>query len=253
MKMGIVGGKLGYRLLRTLSPGQGFVGEGDSLYDTAGKLEVFFGSSILPDLVDKVVLDFGCGQGREAVEIARRGARQVIGLDIRQRMLDAAADWARRQGVSNRCVFCQEATAKADTIVSCDAFEHFDDPAAILRVMSGLLAPSGSVWITFGPPWLHPRGGHLFSIFPWSHLLFTERALLRWRSDFKDDGASRFDEVEGGLNQMTVGRFERIVAASPFRFDWLKLLPIRKVRRLHNRWTREFFTSSVTCRLVLKS
>lgn len=251
--MGVIGGTLGYRFLRRLSPGQGFAGDGEALYETTSKLDVFFGDAILPDLVDKVVLDFGCGEGREVVEIAQRGARQVIGLDIRQRMLDAATDWARRQGVIDRCIFCQQTTTKVDTVVSCDAFEHFDDPDGILQIMSGLLAPGGSVWITFGPPWLHPRGGHLFSIFPWSHLVFTERALLQWRSDFKYDGAQRFNEVEGGLNQMTVGRFERIVADSPFRFDWLELLPIRKVRRLHNRLTREFFTSSVKCRLVLKS
>ncbi|MBI2827559.1 MAG: class I SAM-dependent methyltransferase [Planctomycetia bacterium] len=250
--MGVIGGQLGYRLLRRLSPGQGFVGDGEVLYETKSKLDVFFGDAILPDLVDKVALDFGCGEGREVVEIAQRGARQVIGLDIRQRMLNVASEWARRQGVSDKCIFCQQTRARADTIVSCDAFEHFDDAAAILRIMAGLLLPGGSVWITFGPPWLHPRGGHLFSVFPWSHLVFTERALMRWRSDFKEDGAAHFNEVEGGLNQMTVRRFERIVAASPFRFDWLKLIPIRKARRLHNRLTREFFTSSVTCRLVLK-
>ncbi len=168
-------------------------------------------------------------------------------------MLDAATEWARRQGVGDRCFFCQQAAAKADTIVSCDAFEHFDNPAGILQVLSELIAPGGSVWITFGPPWLHPRGGHLFSIFPWSHLLFTERALMRWRADFKHDGAQQFGEVEGGLNRMTIKRFERIVSESPFRFDWLKRVPIRVVQRLHNRFTREFFTSSVTCRLVLKS
>jgi hypothetical protein len=56
-------------------------------------------------------------------------------------------------------------------------------------------------------------GGHLFSVFPWAHLIFSEQALIRWRSDFKSDGATRFSEVAGGLNQMTIRRFERLIAA----------------------------------------
>lgn len=75
-------------------------------------------------------------------------------------------------------------------------------------MMSALLEPKGEVIASFGPTWYHPLGGHLFSVFPWAHLLFSEKALLRWRSDFKTDGATHFGEVAGGLNQMTVDRFE---------------------------------------------
>jgi len=87
-------------------------------------------------------------------------------------------------------------------------------------------------------------------VFPWAHLLFTEEALLRWRSAFKSDGAKRFSEVAGGLNQMTIARFETLVAASGFAFGEFELIPIRKLRPVHNRRTREFTTSRVRCRLV---
>src|ERR1019366_9456637 len=43
-------------------------------------------------------------------------------------------------------------------------------------------------------------------------------ALIRWRSDFKTDGATRFSE---------------------------ELVPIRKLQPLHNRWTCEFTTALV--------
>jgi hypothetical protein len=36
-----------------------------------------------------------------------------------------------------------------------------------------------------------------------AHLIFKERALIRWRAGFKTDGATRFGEVAAGLNQMT--------------------------------------------------
>ena len=86
--------------------------------------------------------------------------------------------------------------------------------------------------------------------FPWSHLVFTERALIRWRSDFKTDGATRFREVEGGLNQMTIHRFERLLAESDSRVQSFETPPIKQARVLHNRLTREFFTSFVRCTLV---
>ena len=116
--------------------------------------------------------------------------------------------------------------------------------------MRSLVRDDGCVIAVFGPTWYHPLGGHLFSVFPWSHILFTERALIRWRSDFKTDGAQKFGEVEGGLNQMTVRRFEKLVAESDFRFDTFEAVPIRKLKPIANRMTREFTTAIVRCKLV---
>jgi SAM-dependent methyltransferase len=139
----------------------------------------------------------------------------------------------------------------ADVVVSLDSFEHFDDPAAILDTMAKLLRPGGIVAVSFGPTWYHPLGGHLVSVFPWSHLIFSEAALMRWRADWRTDGATRFSEVEGGLNQMTIRRFERIVQDSPFRVVHLEAVPIRKLRPLASRITREFTTALVRCTLQL--
>ena len=73
---------------------------------------------------------------------------------------------------------------------------------------------------------------------------------MRWWSDFKTGGATRFHEIDGGLNRMTIRRWERIVAESGFTFQSYELVPIRPVRRLHCWLTREFFTSIVRARLV---
>ena len=69
----------------------------------------------------------------------------------------------------------------------------------------------GEIWISFAWSWYHPYGGHLFSIFPWAHLVFSEECLIRWRANFKDDGATRFSEVSGGLNQITIAQFEKLI------------------------------------------
>ena len=174
----------------------------------------------------------------------------MIGLEIQETRLQAARRRAEEHGVTARCTFSPETDTKADVIVSLDAFEHFADPANILEVMRSHLSPKGCVLAAFGPTWYHPLGGHLFSVFPWAHLIFTERSLIRWRSTVRADGATCFQEVEGGLNQMTIGRFEKIIAKSPFRCTEFEARPIRSMRPIACRWTREFTTSIVRCKLV---
>ncbi|CAN5627943.1 hypothetical protein BH23GEM9_BH23GEM9_05210 [soil metagenome] len=250
--MGAIGGEIGYRLLKRIG-GTGDSGRTDgSAYRGRSKLDVLLGAMLWDAIRDRVVIDFGCGTGDEAVEMAQRGARDVIGLDLQERFLCVGRERAAAAGVADRCTFVSWTDERAEVIVSIDAFEHFDDPAGVLRAMRDLLAPGGRVIASFGPTWYHPLGGHLFSVFPWAHLVFTERAFIRWRSDFKNDGATRFHEVAGGLNQMTIRRFERTVAASPLRFETFELVPIRKLAPLANRFTREFTTSIIRCTLVAR-
>jgi SAM-dependent methyltransferase len=250
---GVVGGPLADLLLaRVGTRGNNSRMDGRA-YRGRSKLAVLLGDHLWARVVGKTVLDFGCGTGREAVELAQRGAARVIGLDIQACALESARRHARNSGAHERCTFTSTAPARADIIIAIDSFEHFSDPAGVLRQMAELLAPGGSVLVSFGPTWYHPLGGHLFSVFPWAHLVFTERALIRWRSRFKHDGATRFSEVEGGLNQMTIRRFVRLVDASPLQCVEFEARPIRQLRWLHNRVTREFTTATVRCRLVSRT
>jgi SAM-dependent methyltransferase len=248
--MGIIGGSIGYWTLRALCPDGANPHCAGNVYAERSKLEVLFGPQVWDELQGRDVVDFGCGAGVQAIELAQHGANRVTGIDIRETALAEAREAAERAEVSDRCFFAQETNEKVDVILAIDSFEHFADPLGVLQVMRCLLRDSGFALISFGPPWGHPLGGHLFSVFPWAHLLFTERSLIRWRSDFKCDGAARFGEVEGGLNQMTIRRFEHLVAASEFEFASFDAVPIRPMRFLASRLAREFTTSTVRCRLV---
>lgn len=239
-----------YRLLKWVSPEEPSYMSGD-VYVGRIKIKVLLGDTLFDQLRGKVVIDFGCGEGDDAIALAKNQALRVIGIDIRESVLEQARLKARRHGVEGICHFATQTDGKADAIVSIDSFEHFADPAAILQTMASLLRPGGSLYASFGPTWYHPLGGHLFSVFPWAHLLFSEKALIRWRSDIRSDGATRFGEVEGGLNQMTIARFEKLVKQSPFVVDFLEAVPIRRLRLLHNRLTLEFTTSIVRCKLTL--
>lgn len=243
---------LQYWILKKIAPGDPNLMAG-SAYDGQSKLDVYLRPKLLGWIQDKTVIDFGCGEGEAVVDLVRAGARQVIGIDIRENVLERARLCAAAAGVGSSCVFATGTETKADVIVSLDAFEHFEDPGAILEIMDRLLKPDGRVIVSFGPTWYHPLGGHLFSVFPWAHVMFSEEALIRWRSTIRSDGATRFSEVEGGLNQMTIARFERLIAVSKFKFDSLEMIPIRRLKPIHVRLTREFTTACVKATLVRKS
>jgi hypothetical protein len=83
----------------------------------------------------------------------------------------------------------------------------------------------------------------VYSVFPFSHLVFPEAVLVRWRSTFHTDRAKTI--LESGLNKMTVRRFERLIVASPLRAEDFEVVPIKRLRRMANRLTREFTTSIV--------
>lgn len=239
---------LQFQILKMISPA-GPQDSGGGAYEGKSKLNVLMGEEFFAKIAGKTVIDFGCGEGSEAVEMAQRGAKRVIGIDIREEVLQVARERAAKAGVGDACEFATSTSTLADIVVSVDAFEHFGDPGAILQIMDTLLSPSGEVLVSFGPTWYHPLGGHLFSVFPWAHLVFSEAALIRWRSTFKSDGATRFGEVAGGLNQMSIAKFKELIANSPLEFAGLELVPIRKLRPFHNAATREFTTAFVRCRL----
>src|SRR2546423_5262224 len=228
--MGIVPKSIGYRILRRLSPHADGVRTDEPAYANGSKLADLLGESFLNDLKNKVVLDFGCGPGSQTIELARHGAKKVIGIDIQERWLELARQRAARAQVDHLCSFATQCNEPVDVIVAIDSFEHFADPAAVLRTMRDSIKPTGCVMASFGPTWYHPLGGHLFSVFPWAHLLFSEEALIRWGSGFKTDGATRFGDGAGGLNQLSNREFERIGEGGPVQFAPLQPVPIRTVR-----------------------
>src|SRR5262249_50669360 len=151
--MGIVGGALGYRVLRRISPcgERGWVN--CSAYAAKSKLETLLGRSIWSEIAGKAVIDFGCGEGAEAIEMAQRGARRIIGLDIQEPLLETARSHAKERGVEDRCEFVTRTDERTDVITAIDSFEHFDEPGAVLEEMRKLLRPGGYVWAAFGPTW----------------------------------------------------------------------------------------------------
>lgn len=208
-----------------------------------------YGNDFPSHIKDKFVIDFGCGQGADTKEIAEMGAKLSLGLDIRENVIN---DNRARINIPN-CRFetaiNDELKGQADYVISIDAFEHFDDPEYILSLIYDLIKPGGEALISFGPTWFHPYGGHTFSVFPWAHLLFSERSLIKWRNLFYSDNATKFKEVAGGLNQMSIKSFEKIFKKSQFQIIKFECKPIKNKKLVQRILGREFGTSMVLVHL----
>lgn len=174
------------------------------------------------------VLDFGCGHGHEAVAMARAGAGEVVGLDIQSEYIA----FARTLGGDTPNVgFTTDLPPSGDfdVVLSQNSMEHFSDPAAVLREMAAHLRPGGVALVVFCPPWLAPYGHHMhyFLRVPWVHLFFPESAVMAARSHYRDDGATRYEEVTGGLNRMTLRKYERLVRESPLELERYRLIAVK--------------------------
>jgi SAM-dependent methyltransferase len=198
------------------------------------------------------VLDYGCGRGWQCCALARLGiAKSITGVDIR--LFDSMIESARSAGVEGAVRFVRhdQIDQQYDVVYSCSSFEHFVEPEAELQTMIALARPGGEIIISFAEPWFSPHGSHMtgYTGLPWSNLIFSESALMKVRSRFRNDGATRYSEVAGGLNQMTVAKFERIIRSAAgvdvreFRLTAVKNIPL--VTRLPI--LRELLTASVSC------
>ncbi len=104
-------------------------------------------------LLDKQVLDVGCGGGILSEAMARAGAR-VLGIDLSQAVLDVAELHALESKVSLEYrltpveVLAQERPASFDLVTCMEMLEHVPDPASSLRALAALVKPGGDVIVS---------------------------------------------------------------------------------------------------------
>ena len=257
--------RIGERILLSLSrkPGSGDYAGATSNYTVGNALD--FPKKTIPDLLDhvrnKVVLDYGCGPGYQAVAMAREGARSVVGIDINQTWLERARALAAENKCNDRVSFAEAAEflgdssnrEKFDVTLCCGSFEHFGDSAKELAHMKSMTRPGGKILITFAEPWLSPHGSHMdnFCRLPYINVFFSEKTVMAVRSRFRDDGATRYEEILSGLNKMTLAKFERIIRNSGLRVEHQNYFATKNLPLVKNiPYLREFFVSAITCILV---
>jgi 2-polyprenyl-3-methyl-5-hydroxy-6-metoxy-1,4-benzoquinol methylase len=211
------------------------------------------------DIKQKTVLDVGCGFGSTCIYTALNGARKVVGIDIDEHRIDfARSKFANDyQNLSNIVEFrlaYDIGHEKFDIVLSKDSFEHYADPENFVFTMKQNLKKEGIMVIGFGPLWKSPYGGHIrfMTKVPWAHLFFPESVIMAERKRFRpDEDAELFEQVDGGLNKMTLTRYLNIIRESGLEFEYFKTNVSRRrlmglfsvLRRIP--FCREFFTLNV--------
>jgi len=175
------------------------------------------------ELRGKSMLDVGCGRGAVCLEAARRGAARVVGTDLHIPP-QASRLMAEDHGAADKVVLLETdgtlrelGDERFDIVISKDSFEHYANPEAFVHTLAGVVEPGGMLAVGFGPLWKSPTGGHIeyMTSLPWAHLLFPEEVVMAERRRFRpEEDARRFEEIRGGLNRMTLRRFERIMGSS---------------------------------------
>ncbi|CBW74221.1 3-demethylubiquinone 3-methyltransferase (EC 2.1.1.64) [Mycetohabitans rhizoxinica HKI 454] len=105
-------------------------------------------------LLDKRVLDVGCGGGILSESIAQLGAASVKGIDLSENALGVADLHSLESGVTNVEYEAISAEALADRepatydVVTCmEMLEHVPRPVSIVRACAQLVKPGG--WVFF--------------------------------------------------------------------------------------------------------
>lgn len=90
---------------------------------------------------DRTFLDVGCGNGLYTFELARKGARRVLGLDISEVMIGLCKEASVKDNLADRCEFIQtdlleyKSNEKFDVSFGIGLFDYIRDPAPVLKKM----------------------------------------------------------------------------------------------------------------------
>jgi cyclopropane fatty-acyl-phospholipid synthase-like methyltransferase len=108
---------------------------------------------LLSPIEGKRILDAGCGPGHYLLELAARGAREVVGVDFVPEMLGRARTAAEARGMTDQVrliagdFLATDLTGPFDAGIAIGFFEYLRDPLPYLRRLSELVR--GDLVISF--------------------------------------------------------------------------------------------------------
>ena len=215
-------------------------------------------------IAGKTLLDLGASVHGYALEAAlKTGAHRYEGIDlgVERHWKSPGMEFTGDEGHvgrltqmnANRLEFPEDTF---DCILSISTFEHFLNPASVLREMHRVLRPGAIALVSFEPIWTSSRGHHLHHfgtiarlVPDWGHLFLSEaqmRSILTTRS-LPDDSPLNVEQAlrwiyhDGDINRFDIRKlkdffrhslFEQTVAKQLFANGFLcKHVPAHHPRK----------------------
>jgi 2-polyprenyl-3-methyl-5-hydroxy-6-metoxy-1,4-benzoquinol methylase len=108
------------------------------------------------DLVDKRVLEIGCGRGGFSCWLSGQGGPTagIVAADFSSTAVEKGAAFAAQRGITGvtwevgDIQRIAHASESFDTVISCETIEHVPDPALAVRELARVLRPGGRLFLT---------------------------------------------------------------------------------------------------------
>ena len=177
-----------------------------------------------PDFKGKTVLDFGCGLGSLAIEIAKMGAKKVVAIDLEDEFINFAQENLDKNYPNLTQIVRFEKVdllktnefKEFDFIITKDTFEHTLNLDKVLKKFYEVLKFDGKVLIGFGPLYNFYNGDHgrTKAILPWFHLIIPERVLI---NRINKKNAKKIEKIEDlGLSKYSFKEYLNFFKNSEF-------------------------------------
>lgn len=194
-----------------------------------------------------VVLVVGCGSGVEIEWFSGRCAK-VFAVDVEPAAIAAAKDATRHLG-NVACGLTDGRTLPFgdehfDLIFMHNVCEHILDVERNFSEFYRCLKPRGVLFNVFAPLFYSPYGAHLQDALklPWGHLIFGLRAVVELRNRYYPGVLSARTWADVGLNRITAGGYNRVIARTRFRRLSQEIRVSRNIPFVrHVPWLRDLF------------
>ena len=183
-----------------------------------------------PNFKNKRILDFGCGHGSLALEIASLGAEKVIGIDLSSELINFANTNLKQNFPSLKekvefevvDLLNTDKFKDLDYIVTKDTFEHSLNLDKILEKFYQILKTDGKVFIGFGPLYNFYNGDHRRTevYLPWFHLIIPEKILISRLNKKYKKNLKQIEDL--GLSKYSLKDYVRIFQKSKFEITYFK-------------------------------
>jgi SAM-dependent methyltransferase len=171
-------------------------------------------------------LELACHDGMTSGLLAEHGV-SATAIDLALDHIDARARASGVELLAADAAHLPFADSRFDCVFSYNAFEHFDDPGAVLAEALRVVRPHGTLYFRFGPLYRSSYGLHAM------HAITVPFCQYLWDRSVLDDYVTREGhrriEYES-LNEWTVQQFRDLWARGA---PWAERIAYREIPDLH--------------------